>query len=129
MPSSELIILVAVVVLIAVVVYGGIRFLRSDDDEEFEDGGQRPETGNGRFDLDSETRGRGRREHDDFDAARDFPRPAARRAAGRDTASRDAAGRDTAGRDAGARRQPDPRREQRGGRGRDDYFDDDRTEL
>ena len=105
MPSSVLIILVAVVVLIVVVVYGGMRYLRSDDDDEFD----AAERGSGRANQVPAAAGRRRRAHDDFDAARDLPRPAAR-----------------SGRDAQAG-QTGPRREARGSRAA--YPDDDRTEL
>ena len=111
MPSSVLIILVAVVILIAVVVYGGLRYLRSDDEEEFDDGAAGRGSARGRADREL-AQGRTRRDHDEFDADRDLPRPAARSGLARDPR---------------ARREAEPRREQRAERG--GYYDDDRTEV
>ena len=101
MPKSVLIILAAVVVLIAVVVILGMRYLRSDD-EEYDEAAA---TGPGR-DRDVPRR---RREHEDFDAECDLPRPVARAAAGPDA------------------RAAGPRRDARNARR--DYQGDDRTEL
>lgn len=111
MPKSVLIILAAVVVLIAVVVYLGMRYLRSDDEEEFDDIAVEHGSGRGRGGH-LPAQGRSRHEHDDLEAERGLQRPVARSGAGRDPQ---------------ARRDPEPRRDQRGGR--DGYYDDDRTEL
>jgi hypothetical protein len=112
MPNPVLIILVAVIVLIAVVWYLGMRYLRSDDEAEFDD--VAAEHGSGRDGHLPGARARMRREHDEYGAERDLQRPAYARSG--------------AAREVRAVREPQQGREHRGGR-HGLYRDDDRTEL